>query len=59
MHRIALTYELGDTPGRDLHHPLMAMLAAVRETGSIGGAAQRLGISYRHTWGELRRWCVG
>src|SRR5512139_2323422 len=56
MHRIALTYQIGDAPGRDLHHPLMALLAAVHETGSIGGAAQRLGLSYRHTWGELKRW---
>jgi putative molybdopterin biosynthesis protein len=56
MHRIALTYQIGDAPGRDLHHPLMALLAAVHETGSIGGAAQRLALSYRHTWGELKRW---
>jgi putative molybdopterin biosynthesis protein len=58
MHRIALTYQIGDAhdPGHDLHHPLMALLAAVHETGSIGGAALRVGWSYRHTWGELKRW---
>ena len=56
MHRIALTYQLGEQAGHDLHHPLMALLEAVHETGSIGAAAQRLGRSYRHVWGELKRW---
>lgn len=56
MHRIALTYQLGDQAGTDLHHPLMALLEAVHETGSIGAAATRLGRSYRHVWGELKRW---
>ena len=36
------------SPQRDLHHPLMAMLAAVHDTGSISAAAPRLGLSYRH-----------
>lgn len=39
-----------------LHHPLMAMLAAVHATGSISGAARQLQLSYRHVWGELKRW---
>ena len=58
MHRIALTYELGRerSEGRELHHPLMMLLQAVHETGSIGAAARRLGLSYRHVWGELKRW---
>jgi putative molybdopterin biosynthesis protein len=62
MHRVDLTYTLaGASTPRDkhrqaLHHPLMALLAAVRETGSISGAARRLGLSYRHVWGELKRW---
>ena len=62
MHRVGLTYTLsgpgdrsGDTP-RDLHHPLMALLAAVHDHGSIGGAARALSLSYRHVWGELKRW---
>jgi putative molybdopterin biosynthesis protein len=58
MHRVHLTYTLagaGDAQG-DLHHPLIAMLAAVHERGSIGGAARALGLSYRHVWGELKRW---
>lgn len=64
MHRVELTYTLAgaaaprDSHRHDLHHPLMAMLAAVHETGSISAAARRLGLSYRHVWGELKRWEV-
>lgn len=43
-------------PGPALHHPLPAMLDALREGGSIKAAAKALGHSYRHVWGELRRW---
>lgn len=59
MHRVQLTYTLGDREAaqqRDLHHPLMAMLAAVHDTGSISAAARQLDLSYRHVWGELKRW---
>lgn len=34
----------------------MDMLQAVREAGSIAGAAKSLQLSYRHVWGELKRW---
>jgi putative molybdopterin biosynthesis protein len=34
----------------------MDLLHAVREHGSISGAARSLGLSYRHVWGELKRW---
>lgn len=34
----------------------MDLLQAVQEEGSISGASRRLGQSYRHTWGALRRW---
>lgn len=58
MHRVRLTYTLDelDGPQSELHHPLMALLAAVHDHGSISGAARRLGFSYRHVWGELKRW---
>lgn len=58
MHKVQLSYNLTPSPadGRALHHPLMAMLEAVHETGSISAAARRLGQSYRHVWGELKRW---
>jgi putative molybdopterin biosynthesis protein len=39
-----------------LRNPLMDMLQAVREAGSIAGAAKSLQLSYRHVWGELKRW---
>ncbi len=66
MHRIHLTYTLGsahDPAGAsdhatNLHHPLMALLAAVHDHGSISAAARTLGLSYRHSWGELKRWEV-
>lgn len=34
----------------------MALLQAVRASGSISSAAKALGLSYRHVWGELKRW---
>ena len=58
MHRVNLTYSLvGVEPQqRELHHPLLALLGAVHDSGSINGAARRLALSYRHVWGELKRW---
>jgi putative molybdopterin biosynthesis protein len=58
MHKVELTYTLAgrEPQQRDLHHPLMALLTAVHATGSINAAARRLGLSYRHVWGELKRW---
>jgi len=35
---------------------LIALLGALHDTGSISAAARALGLSYRHVWGELRRW---
>lgn len=39
-----------------LRNPLMDLLQAVRNCGSISAAAKSLGLSYRHVWGELKRW---
>lgn len=57
MRKIDLSYSLGGT-GRAgaIHNPLISLLQAVREQGSISGAARTLGQSYRHVWGELKRW---
>jgi len=41
-----------------LRNALMDLLQAVREQGSIAGAAKSLGMSYRHVWGELKKWEV-
>lgn len=35
---------------------LIELLAGVRTSGSIAGAAKAAGISYRHAWGTLNRW---
>ena len=42
--------------GALIGNPLMALLQAVREHGSISAAARSLELSYRHVWGELKRW---
>jgi putative molybdopterin biosynthesis protein len=34
----------------------MALLHAVQAQGSISAAAKALDLSYRHVWGELKRW---
>lgn len=61
MHRLQLHYTFGRQPGAGataglVSNPLLDLLHAVQSTGSISGAARRLGLSYRHAWGELKRW---
>lgn len=41
-----------------LRNPLMDLLQAVRSHGSIAAAAKSLNMSYRHVWGELKKWEV-
>lgn len=63
MQHIDLSYQWA-LPGQEtkrnrqspLRNPLMDLLQAVRHAGSIAGAAKGLGLSYRHVWGELKRW---
>ena len=63
MHSVKLNYTLNhrddtNTAGDAglVRHPLMALLQAVAQHGSISAAARDLGLSYRHVWGELKRW---
>jgi putative molybdopterin biosynthesis protein len=58
MHRIDLAYTLarGERRRANLHHPLLDLLEAVDRTGSISAAAREMSLSYRHVWGELKRW---
>ena len=61
MHKIRLSYEFvtANDPRISVdgvHHPLTQLLRAISEQGSIRGAASYLGLSYRHVWGELKRW---
>jgi putative molybdopterin biosynthesis protein len=58
MKKIELSYQISTTRSSEaaLHNPLLSLLHAVQTSGSISGAARQLGLSYRHAWGELKRW---
>ncbi|GAB4397260.1 MAG: substrate-binding domain-containing protein [Rhodoferax sp.] len=57
MHRLSLHYTLSRNAGRaEVSNPLIDLLQAVNRQGSISGAARALNLSYRHVWGELKRW---
>lgn len=58
MHAIELSYAIAPRrSGRAMvRNPLMSLLQAVRDHGSISAAARALDLSYRHVWGELKRW---
>lgn len=58
MHKVELSYLLSAQRGKDalIRNPLMDMLHAVREHGSISKASRALGLSYRHVWGSLKEW---
>lgn len=58
MHQIELSYTLGARRSStgNIRNPLMDLLAAIREHGSISAAAKALDRSYRHVWGELKKW---
>jgi molybdate transport repressor ModE-like protein len=62
MRRIALSYAItAEQPERSAHpallrNPMMDVLHAVREQGSISAAARTLNLSYRHVWGQLKEW---
>ncbi|MGZ5846482.1 MAG: substrate-binding domain-containing protein [Ramlibacter sp.] len=57
MRKIELSYTLANaTSAGAIRNPLIDLLQAVRQHGSISAAAVALGQSYRHVWGELKRW---
>ena len=58
MHKIELSYLLNPPRGKDtlIRNPMMDMLHAVSEQGSISKAAKTLDLSYRHVWGSLKDW---
>ena len=61
MFRIRLDYSFNrpsDATGEAAHlvNPLFGLLSSIRASGSIRQAADVLGYSYRHVWGELKRW---
>ena len=55
---VRLYYEFtpGAQRGAALDNPVVALLVAVRDAGSIAQAATLMGCSYRHVWGALRKW---
>lgn len=55
---VHLQYRFEPTPqaGASVHNPLFDLLQAVHDSGSIQRAAEALGQSYRHVWGQLRLW---
>ena len=57
MHRLQLHYTLSRTSSpAQVRNPLIDLLQAVSIHGSISAGARELGLSYRHVWGELKRW---
>ena len=59
MHRLQFHYSFVPPSSEQtglIRNPLLDLLQAVQESGSISGAARLLGLSYRHVWGELKRW---
>lgn len=59
MYRIKLDYSFthdGSGAVPHLDNALFTLLRAIRDTGSISRSAGALGYSYRHVWGELKRW---
>lgn len=57
MHRLQFHYTVTkcNSPAQ-VRNPLIDLLQAVSTQGSISGGARVLGLSYRHVWGELKRW---
>jgi molybdate transport repressor ModE-like protein len=57
VHRLQFHYTLSsETSAALVRNPLIDLLQAVSAQGSISGGARALGLSYRHVWGELKRW---
>ena len=57
MRKVELSYAFAARrQGGWIRNALMDLLHAVQAQGSISGAAKALGFSYRHVWGELKRW---
>jgi len=57
VHRLQFHYTLSrDSTPALVRNPLIDLLQAVSSQGSISGGARALGLSYRHVWGELKRW---
>ncbi|GAB4172176.1 MAG: substrate-binding domain-containing protein [Rhodocyclaceae bacterium] len=62
MHTSPIRVELGcdwtltNSAGRRCDAGLFRVLEAIREAGSLVGAAREMGLSYRHLWGRLHEY---
>lgn len=56
MPTIHFEYVFGDAPSGPPVNRVTAALRAVDETGSLAGAAGRLGLSYRRLWDLMKEW---
>jgi len=58
VHKVQLSYALkpDEQGGPLLRNGLLDLLHAVQTSGSISAAAKAMAFSYRHVWGELKRW---
>ena len=54
--KLAYTFARDGGMRLQLENPLFDILSAIHASGSVGQAAARLQLSYRHVWGELKRW---
>jgi molybdate transport repressor ModE-like protein len=57
VHRLQFHYTLSrQSSPAQVRNPLIDLLQAVSTHGSISAGARALSLSYRHVWGELKRW---
>ncbi|MBS0338403.1 MAG: LysR family transcriptional regulator [Proteobacteria bacterium] len=58
MIKVNLQYEWTPAPGRAhaLDAMLFRLLHEIAASGSLAEAARRLGVSYRHAWGQVGKW---
>ena len=54
--KLAYTFTRSGGMRMQLENPLFDILSAIHAAGSVGQAATRLQLSYRHVWGELKKW---
>lgn len=49
-------FHAGQPRGVQLNNPMFRLLDSIHRTGSIGRTADEVGLSYRHVWGQLKKW---
>lgn len=54
--KLAYTFDSAAGVRQQLGNPLFDILTAIHACGSVGAAAAHLHLSYRHIWGELKKY---